>query len=250
MSNNAITVFAVPELLENILLRLPPRRLLLVQRVNKTFRDHITSSIKMQVKLFFRPPPTATAAEASGNFVNPFLARILKRKFKCIAHYPLDSRSLDTVRVIDWANKHHLQRLPVSPYPDPEEANLCVEVDRGDFQFDEVSVDKGSSWREMLVAYEPITFELHWDSMYYGFYVNDDESCKLYRAAKMSHIVDKIAESRAALPPLTADGILQRDCYANAYADFLVESSNAEISDDEFHDDEDSSDKSAESASD
>ena len=46
-------VFTISELLENILLHLPERRLLLAQRVSKSFRDVTTASVRLQRKLFF-----------------------------------------------------------------------------------------------------------------------------------------------------------------------------------------------------
>ena len=49
----ASPVFAIPELLENILLRAPERDILLAQRVNTFFRDIITTSSHLQRKLFF-----------------------------------------------------------------------------------------------------------------------------------------------------------------------------------------------------
>lgn len=44
-------IFAIPELLENILLQLREGDLLLAQRVNKCFRNIITASIHLQRKL-------------------------------------------------------------------------------------------------------------------------------------------------------------------------------------------------------
>ena len=49
----ASPVFAIPELLENILLHVPERDLLLAQRVNTFFRDITTTSSHLQRKLFF-----------------------------------------------------------------------------------------------------------------------------------------------------------------------------------------------------
>lgn len=46
-------VFTIPELLENILLQIPERDLLLSQRVNETFRDVIKHSPQLERKLFF-----------------------------------------------------------------------------------------------------------------------------------------------------------------------------------------------------
>lgn len=50
----ASRVFAIPELLEKILLYLPERDLLLTQRVNKAFRNVADSSLHLQRKLFLR----------------------------------------------------------------------------------------------------------------------------------------------------------------------------------------------------
>lgn len=48
-------VFAVTELLDNILLQLPLRNLLLAQRVDCTWRDTIQTSPQIQQAFFFRP---------------------------------------------------------------------------------------------------------------------------------------------------------------------------------------------------
>lgn len=53
MATKPREVFAIPELLETILLELPAKDLLLAQRVNTTFRDAINNSIKIQRALFF-----------------------------------------------------------------------------------------------------------------------------------------------------------------------------------------------------
>ena len=59
----ATQAFAIPELLEMILLKLPPRTSLLSQRVSKEWQAAMLSSIRIQQMLFFKPLP--------GDAVNP-----------------------------------------------------------------------------------------------------------------------------------------------------------------------------------
>ncbi|KAI7595153.1 hypothetical protein KC343_g15577 [Hortaea werneckii] len=47
-------VFDTAELLENIIMQLPPRKIFVIQRVCKQFRDIVASSVKLQQRLFFR----------------------------------------------------------------------------------------------------------------------------------------------------------------------------------------------------
>lgn len=73
----ATKVFAVPELLESILLELPAKDLLLAQRVDTTFRDAIDHSIKIQRALFFKPDLAASQDVQAEPRINPLLKRIL-----------------------------------------------------------------------------------------------------------------------------------------------------------------------------
>ena len=73
-------VFAIPELLEHILTRLPVRDLLIDQRVNKTFHAVTKSSPHLQRKLFF-----AAGARQNGDWItipewNPLLVEAFLRK--------------------------------------------------------------------------------------------------------------------------------------------------------------------------
>lgn len=52
-------VLLTTELLENILLHVPPKDLLLVQRVSRKWRDLIGKSVPLQEKLFFKPAKIA-----------------------------------------------------------------------------------------------------------------------------------------------------------------------------------------------
>lgn len=56
-SATAAKVFAVPELLEAILLNLDPVNLMRCYEINRTFRDAIESSSKLQIRLFLKPDP-------------------------------------------------------------------------------------------------------------------------------------------------------------------------------------------------
>jgi hypothetical protein len=48
-------VFEITELLENILIHLPPREIFEVQRVSRRFRDTTVNSMLLQQKMFLRP---------------------------------------------------------------------------------------------------------------------------------------------------------------------------------------------------
>jgi len=101
----------------------------------------------------------------------------------------------------------------------------------------------------MLVAYEPITFELHWDSIDVEYIDFDYESCRPFYAAEMSDIVDKIARFIAARPPLRTMTTLERyqhggcdnEAFKQTYDDEF--SSDDDAFDDEDSDDEDSDDE-------
>jgi len=229
MATASTAVFLVPELVEAILLELPPYSLLLVQRVNKTFRDLIDSSVEMQCKLFSQAPSPLTPHKATRNVINPFLARILQRKF--------EARSGITKPFWRAGRKTH----------------LWVNLGCGYSEF-EIPIDRWSSWRKMLVAYEPITFDLQWDRMNKSYIDFGYIRCKRFPAAKMYHVVNKIAKFIVTRPPLTADEIVQHDRYGDEYNDFMDGiSDDGNPSDegpqDQDPDGEDSNDKSAKSAS-
>lgn len=78
----ASQVFAIPEILENILLRLPMLDLLLAQRVDKTFRGVINSSIHIRRALFFEIRPQSESEKNLGAApeVNPLLRKMLPDK--------------------------------------------------------------------------------------------------------------------------------------------------------------------------
>ncbi|KAK4614102.1 hypothetical protein CLAFUW4_09542 [Fulvia fulva] len=64
------TVAAIPELVEMILLQLPLQDVMLAQRVDRTFRDVIGGSSKLQQALFLRPC-SSRQASLTGHHTHP-----------------------------------------------------------------------------------------------------------------------------------------------------------------------------------
>ena len=65
----AIRTFDLPELLEQILINLPQRELLLAQRVSQAFHQTISASPKLQRALFFSPDPFLPSSPIT--YLNP-----------------------------------------------------------------------------------------------------------------------------------------------------------------------------------
>jgi hypothetical protein len=63
-------VFDTYELLEDILLRLPLRQLLIVQRVSKIFRQLVQNSLRIQKALFLTPVTSKTGEIDEGEREN------------------------------------------------------------------------------------------------------------------------------------------------------------------------------------
>lgn len=79
MTMAATKVFAIPELLEMILLQVPPRSLLVsAQRVSKQWSEAIKASAKLQQSLCFKQRPADSSVV---NEANPFLDNLLKEIF-------------------------------------------------------------------------------------------------------------------------------------------------------------------------
>jgi hypothetical protein len=117
---------SIPELLELILLQLPPQDLLLnAQRVNRRFREVIAGSILLQRALFFHPAPTDS--DTAPEF-NPLLKRSFPGWFKD-KRFAAASRS-ETFKQLNW-NK---SKTKTAAY-----------------------ARKNASWRRMLVAQPPAT---------------------------------------------------------------------------------------------
>jgi hypothetical protein len=62
----SVKVFAIPELLESILINVDSTTLLFAQRVNRMFQDVISESQSLQKKLFFMPVASFEEAKALG----------------------------------------------------------------------------------------------------------------------------------------------------------------------------------------
>lgn len=96
----AATVLAIPELLEEILSYLPNENVLVLQRVNSTFRDVIKQSSPLRIKLFMqlkRRSPSEIAAIRLENRLelNPLATRLLdpeSRFSTTLAGHALSSR--------------------------------------------------------------------------------------------------------------------------------------------------------------
>ncbi|KAK4570190.1 hypothetical protein LTR86_002270 [Recurvomyces mirabilis] len=74
----ANTVFAIPELLENILLCLSARDILLIQHTARSFNETINSSIQIQRHLFFAPIASQDETEDKPAGFNPLVLHILE----------------------------------------------------------------------------------------------------------------------------------------------------------------------------
>lgn len=73
MSSRPAQVFAIPELLENILIYLPMRDLLLAQSISRTFHTAIHNIPSLQEKLFFRARRVRAGDNDKIRDVNPML---------------------------------------------------------------------------------------------------------------------------------------------------------------------------------
>lgn len=87
MAGEAQRALVIPELLEAILLELPPQSVLLSQRVNTTFKACIDGSLNLQQHLFFRQAPLRTNGQVR---LNPMIHIALERQgLRCnIKFYP------------------------------------------------------------------------------------------------------------------------------------------------------------------
>ena len=88
-------IFAIPELLENILLHLPERDLLLAQRVNRSFRDVITASVHLQRKLFLTADMKSEDGLVTKLKWNPFIDIFRPKE---------DFLELDLFYLMSWMN--------------------------------------------------------------------------------------------------------------------------------------------------
>jgi hypothetical protein len=117
MSSACSTVLNTPELLEAILAQLPPKDLLLAQRISHCFATAIKSSPCLQQALYFRAVPVKDAQAWTIN-------SLLRHHFLPFFTLPNDLQDIETVELMDWT-KHDKKR--------------------------EAFLYKDASWRKMLV---------------------------------------------------------------------------------------------------
>ncbi|ESZ94865.1 hypothetical protein SBOR_4741 [Sclerotinia borealis F-4128] len=140
MESSIQIVFAIPELLELILLQLPFLDLVRAQMISQSFYDVIESSNLLQQALFLRASPATSFPQP-----NPLLQPCLNAQF-------LDLRSTQTRcrylhnprgrRMADW------RRWPVIDYRDGFELNLQPT--------NKAVGRKEASWKRMLIVQPPV----------------------------------------------------------------------------------------------
>ena len=79
MATSTDDAFAIPELLEHVLLHLPGKDLLCTQRVARRWPQMTKSSIHIQQELFYKTETTAAASKAQVPEINPLARDILGR---------------------------------------------------------------------------------------------------------------------------------------------------------------------------
>lgn len=156
----ATRTFALPELLEQILLHLPQRDLLLDQRVSRPFHNTISSSPKLQRALFFAPDPFLPSSPIT--YLNPTTGttsahtrpqnnRLLLRAFPGV--YPTVSPVL--VNLPPSREDLNLGR----PGPESWSWDLCISFPAtGSALPAETSAAtayEGASWRRMFLSQPP-----------------------------------------------------------------------------------------------
>jgi len=189
MVRSIANVLSIPELLEGVLFELPPRDLLLAQLVNKSFRHQITSSKRIQQKLFLTADHSVPPKEE--NALNPFLGHILRRMVRRSDIYIVRARSDgdssfdDNHEVLgDYSCGHDQRRLK-----DAEHTWVVAYCE------DQPALEQGSalaSWRKMFIARRPATVQVY----YIDDAGMDDRDITVEGtifAETISHLVDGLA---------------------------------------------------------
>lgn len=136
MASPVKEVFALPELLEAILLELPMQDLLFAQSVDKTFRDTIKGSKAIQMALFFEPNKRVLQPNEAP-VLNPLLQKVLT---KLVGEQVTSHASCD-VRPNGTDTKTHHLHIPLHGLI--SEHNL------------KPSARKSKSWKGMFVSDPP-----------------------------------------------------------------------------------------------
>ncbi|KAK4610535.1 hypothetical protein CLAFUW4_14186 [Fulvia fulva] len=157
-NKSATAVFAIPELLEMILVLLPAHDILRAQAVSRTFRDTITGSKQLQRLLFLEPSGAPPHIHASTEDINTLLLEkaVSLPAFQLRTLYPepvfnskLSIPQLDFTSGLDLA-------VSVSSYY----VYIFCDI-RREFQWQTLldgytSSSKDAAWRRMLVRQQPI----------------------------------------------------------------------------------------------
>lgn len=150
----------VPELVENMLLQLPLRKILLVQQVCKTWKDVIETSPQIQKALFFRPSADIQLrlVETRGVYPLPCRKHMDCPSYTGDGHKPTDDESGFT-RWAQSLSDESLYRILVNPF-----LRSCASepgghryIRREDHRFDrDVYERPEASWRKMLLTQPPL----------------------------------------------------------------------------------------------
>lgn len=183
MAASVEDVLDIPELLEMIILELPPHDILLAQRTSKTWNAAIAKSLRIQRKLFKASggPPLAPSSNSSVQHsvydsqyyehelsFNPLLPSI------CRAEGPLVG--IDGVQSIQWrfTGRELLDRIVHMP--------------------EEMKIDyERKAWNGMFVTQPPCTTAMVWSS---GNYKTQSAGCSLRvrTGIQLKHIFDVAIE--------------------------------------------------------
>lgn len=187
-------VFAIPELLEAVLIKLPAKDLLLAQRVNTVFRHAMNNSIKIQRALFFKPDPAASHR-------NPFLYRIIDMNCQSDTHEiflslrittPSDSTSRPW-KTSDGPHLHvSLQYIQYWRPPKSRKERKCSEAT--------------ASWRRMMATSDPAVPVYIEDAVFRDHYTECEAPLPMQElVAKLSDVFECMVEMHCDM--LIEDGL-------------------------------------------
>jgi hypothetical protein len=106
------TLFSIPELVQAVLLFLPPRDLIHVQRVCRLWKETTKHSLALQRKLFFHPVSDQTQEPE----FNPLLREVFSPLFRLDRHQWHTFASLEDVcYLVDWHKDHRRRERVLYP---------------------------------------------------------------------------------------------------------------------------------------
>lgn len=157
----ASQVFAIPELLESILLHLPERDLLLAQRVKKAFRDVTTASLHLQRKLFLTADAKLDDELVPEWKWNPFIDIFRPRK-GCTYPMPDLPRSTYMISWCIWRNANMESTMSIDEYI----VLFSVQLDLKALRNADYS---SASWKRMLFT-QPALREMQMRNVFLCFH--------------------------------------------------------------------------------